>query len=301
MKNDNIPICTFEDVKTNSPEAVSLGDGLLYINQSKIVIHNKLRLTDNLFIACFIRSGEGIIIINEKHIEVRASDLVIVQLEDIFQPLTVSDDFNSVIFICTRQQLIELIRHVDIWYFLKDLRNSSRITITDRHWNFIEFYLDLIERKLAEAVTVSQLTIDTCTYFLSALVNEIYEYFIEIKDGISPVCLQQTKTIYKEFITLLSTTSFHHRNIEWYTDKLYVTAKYLSNICRKYSGHPASEVIKDYVKADIRIQLKNSNLSIKEITAYLGYPSATFFGKCVKRWFNMTPRQLREKLRNETK
>lgn len=93
--------------------------------------------------------------------------------------------------------------------------------------------------------------------------------------------------------------TFHHWEITWYAEKLYVTPKYLSNICCKYSGYPASELIKDYLKADIRVHLKNSNLSIKEVAAYLGYPSATFFGKCVKRWFAMPPKQLRENLRDE--
>ncbi|MBD5355394.1 MAG: helix-turn-helix transcriptional regulator [Bacteroides sp.] len=300
MKIENIPIYTFEDVKVDYPEIISLGEGLGYIPTNHNTIkYDTLRLSDDLFIACFIRSGKIIIMINGQQIEASASDLVTVHLGDTYKPLMFSDDFNANTFICTRQRFTELIRHVNLWYFLKGLRNSSRITFPDKHWNFIEIYLELINQKLTATAPVSQLTIDTCTYFISALANEIYECFTETTNYIFPIRLQRTETIYKEFITMLSTMSFHHRDIEWYADKLYVTPKYLSNICRKYSGYPASEVIKDYAKADIRLQLKNSNLSIKEIAAYLGYPSATFFGKCVKRWFNMTPKQLREKLHND--
>ena len=92
--------------------------------------------------------------------------------------------------------------------------------------------------------------------------------------------------------------STHRREVEWYADKLCISPKYLSDVCRKCSGRPASEWIKDYVMFDIRSQLKNSTKSIKEISNRLGFSSLTFFGKCIRRWFGQSPTELREHLRN---
>ena len=99
--------------------------------------------------------------------------------------------------------------------------------------------------------------------------------------------------LFQQFLELLSSSPVKHRTVEYYANKLSITAKYLSNICKKYSGKTANAWITEHVMEDIRYYLISTDLSIKEICSYLGFPNPSFFGKYVKEHFGMTPTQFR--------
>jgi AraC-like DNA-binding protein len=99
--------------------------------------------------------------------------------------------------------------------------------------------------------------------------------------------------LFQRFIELLGTSNIKHRTVESYADELCITAKYLSNICKKYSGKTANAWITDHVTEDIRYYLSSTDLSIKEICNRTGFPNPSFFGKYVKEHFGMTPTQFR--------
>lgn len=50
---------------------------------------------------------------------------------------------------------------------------------------------------------------------------------------------------------------------------------------------------------DVEYQLKRTRKSIKEIANELDFPSLSFFGKYVKRYLGVSPREYRDKLLNE--
>ena len=81
--------------------------------------------------------------------------------------------------------------------------------------------------------------------------------------------------------------------MEWYADKLCVSSKHLSTVCKNKSGKAANEWIREHVLEDIRYNLKQTDLSIKQICDKLGFPDPSFFGKYVKEHFGMTPTQFR--------
>lgn len=84
-----------------------------------------------------------------------------------------------------------------------------------------------------------------------------------------------------------------HRPVDEYASELNITPKYLTMLCTRVSGRPASEWIAQYTKEDIRYCLFHTDLSVKEIAAKLGFPNISFFGSYVRRQFGMSPTQLR--------
>ncbi|MBD5266851.1 MAG: AraC family transcriptional regulator [Bacteroides sp.] len=95
-------------------------------------------------------------------------------------------------------------------------------------------------------------------------------------------------------------TPIRPREVEWYARKLNISSKYLLKICRDNSNKSPSEWIRKYCMLDVKCHLLNSSISIKEVANKLGYSSSGFFGKTVKRWFGITPTELRESLRDKT-
>lgn len=105
--------------------------------------------------------------------------------------------------------------------------------------------------------------------------------------------------LFKNFIDLLSSSYPKSRNVSYYADRLHVTPKYLSSVCKKISDQTASKVIDQYVLKDIEYLMKHSSKTIKVIASELDFPDISFFGKYVKRHLGMSPKELREIFRQE--
>ena len=100
---------------------------------------------------------------------------------------------------------------------------------------------------------------------------------------------------FQRFLDLLHAEHYKHRTVESYANELCISPKYLSVICKKQSGKTANEWITEHVLEDIRYCLKETDLSIKQISDRLGFPNPSFFGKYVKEHLGMTPIQYRGK------
>lgn len=101
------------------------------------------------------------------------------------------------------------------------------------------------------------------------------------------------KAVFNDFLQILNDTEVKHHPVDYYARQLNITPKYLTMLCTKYSGKPASEWITQYTKEDIRHALCYTTLSIKEISQSLGFVNASFFGSYVRRNFGMSPSRLR--------
>ena len=64
-------------------------------------------------------------------------------------------------------------------------------------------------------------------------------------------------------------------------------------LCLKYSNKTASEWIVQYTIEDIRFYLRNSNLSIKEISGKLGFANMSHFGSYVRKHLGVSPTDFR--------
>ena len=107
------------------------------------------------------------------------------------------------------------------------------------------------------------------------------------------VKMTQGKMLFNRFQNLITRNDIKRRPITYYASKLSITPKYLTMLCLKYSGMTASDWIIQYTKEDIRFYLPNSNLSIKEISAKLGFANMSHFGSYVRKHLGKSPSDFR--------
>lgn len=100
----------------------------------------------------------------------------------------------------------------------------------------------------------------------------------------------------ERFLSLLSSSHPKARSVNSYAEKMNISPKYLSSVCKSLTGHTAMDIINQFVLRDIERLLRNPQISIKEIAFGLEFPNLSFFGKYVKQHFGMSPKSYRENL-----
>ena len=127
----------------------------------------------------------------------------------------------------------------------------------------------------------------------------LYELLASLDKFCAPVdntLVRQGDILFKRFIEILAGTQIKSRNVSYYADKLFVTPKYLSTVCKQVSEKTAFDLINQLVMEDITQLLKYSEKSIKEISDYLDFPTLSFFGKYVKAHSGFSPTEYRRQL-----
>ena len=89
-----------------------------------------------------------------------------------------------------------------------------------------------------------------------------------------------------------------NREVEFYADKLFITPKYLSEICKKTSGKTASEWIQNYATTRLILLLRNNKLTFTQIADSMNFSSQSFFSRYVRKVLGVSPSVYRERLRD---
>lgn len=139
---------------------------------------------------------------------------------------------------------------------------------------------------------------------MTALTYSIfYELLANVDNSCVPaekVLVRQGDILFKRFIELLLSSKVKVRSVSYYADKLFVTTKYLSAVCKQACGKTAFRLINELVMEDITEYLKYSEKSIKEIAVCLDFPSISFFGKFVRAHTGMSPTEYKKLLSRES-
>jgi YesN/AraC family two-component response regulator len=109
----------------------------------------------------------------------------------------------------------------------------------------------------------------------------------------------QRKILFDRFISYMTSCDIKKQPLSFYADKLCVSTRYLTMVCREISGRTAYDWICDYVQNDVRFYLLHTNLSIKEIAVKLGFCNLSFFGKYVRENLGKSPSEFRRQLKDE--
>lgn len=103
-------------------------------------------------------------------------------------------------------------------------------------------------------------------------------------------------SIFQRFLQLVQVHCMEHREVEFYASQLFITPKYLSEVCKKSSGKTASEWIQNYTTTRLILLLRNENLSFTEIADSMNFSSQSFFSRYVKKVLGVSPSDYRSRL-----
>jgi AraC-like DNA-binding protein len=110
----------------------------------------------------------------------------------------------------------------------------------------------------------------------------------------TPVRTSRQRQMLEQFIKLAINDHTREHLVGYYADKMCVTPKYLSKIVKEASGRSVPDWLNELLILDAKNMLRHSDMTIKEISARLNFPSQSFFFRFFKNHTGQTPTQYRE-------
>lgn len=105
----------------------------------------------------------------------------------------------------------------------------------------------------------------------------------------------QYARVMEGFFSLLDSGVYRtRREVTWYASELCVSAKYLSEICKKVSGHSANFWINRYTALDISRLLRDRSLTFVQISDMFHFSSPAYFSRYVQHNLGVSPTGYRE-------
>ena len=277
----------------NSPGLYS--DGQITLIESLLDVErgDAARLEHFVFILCL--RGHAAISIDGRSYNLYPDNVLICHPNIVLGESMSSMDFEfrGVVLSKDYLQRLPLVSTDNMWDVMMFFEKAPVLSLTpDEVKDFCRYY-DLIRPRLAD--THLRYREELLSALLTALLYELSNIISRFAD-FRPQPYSAGSNVFRNFLSLLSSSYPKSRSVAYYADKLCLTPKYLSTVCKEVSGETASELINRYVVKDIDFLLKQRGRSVKEICNELEFPNLSFFGRYVKKHLGLSPKQYREKV-----
>ena len=103
----------------------------------------------------------------------------------------------------------------------------------------------------------------------------------------------RVRELFNRFMMLLESDYKISRDVNYYAEKMNISSKYLTNIVNQVTGHTPKTIIDQYVILQLKMHLKRSTQSIKEMAWEFHFADVSFFCRYFKKHTGLTPQQIR--------
>ena len=124
----------------------------------------------------------------------------------------------------------------------------------------------------------------------------IYDLWTVFQHGLSQMdSSDNTARIFLRFLALAQQNARTERDVAYYADLLFITPKYLSQVCRTITGLPASVWIQFYASFELVSLLNDTTKTLTEVSELMHFENISHFSRYVKKTLGKTPSEFRNK------
>lgn len=290
-KKSNIKNTTLEEAK-NWGNAEYLEEGLVLTDRIADAPIPREPTCMSFILMALCKHGKAQYSIDTREQTVKPGDLLFISERHIVDNYMASPDFECLCIMVSTEFYHGFIQNVkNVSSLLLFSMNNPVVSLTPREIQVYSNYYQTIREKMS----------DRGHHYRTNLVKALLlAMFYDMSNVIWRVEQQESKSqtradvIFANFIRLLEQHFRQERRVSWYAEQLCITPKYLSEIVKQVSKRTPNEWIDNYVILEIRVLLKNSTKSIKEIAEELQFPNQSFLGKYFKEHIGVSPSQYRK-------
>ena len=171
------------------------------------------------------------------------------------------------------------------------LRRNPIISLTEEEMAIMESYAATLKAyQQSQPTPFRQQMIQ---WLEETMYYEMADYLNATAEETDGESVSQPDRLFRRFFQMLHSGIITEREVRWYAEQLCITPKYLTMICYQKEGKSASAIIRETLTEQIRRQLTETDIPVKELTYKFHFPSQSFFGKFVRQNLGSSPRQFR--------
>ncbi len=234
--------------------------------------------------------GRGTVKINLREFEIIPGAFLIVHPTMVFDFSEKSPDLDMLMCGISLEVLKGMRLHKIVPVF-REIMQNPLTALTEGQIDSFRDFISLIDRK-KDPDAYGRHHKEVMHHLLLSLLYEAASFYkTEPQQGKNPT---HTEGVMKKLGELIKEHYREERKVEFYAEKLFLTPKYLSSVVKKTSGKTVSEWIRMALVLDAQDQLKNSELTVQQISDLLRFPNPSFFGRFFKKHTGMTPMEYRQ-------
>lgn len=276
---------------TGTSRARFMADGIMVTdNLSAAPIPGGPRRMNYILLA-LCTQGEARYTVDTQEQSMKKNDVIIISERHVVDNYKASPDIAGVCIILSVKFFYETISNVsDLSALFLFSKNHPVVSLSEEEVDTFKRYSCMLKQKIA----------DTHNHYRIELVRTlVLAMFYDMSNVIYRVQQRHDRrqaradSIFTRFIHLVEENYRRERRVGWYAEQLCITAKYLSETVKHVSKRTPNEWIDRYVTLEMRLLLRNSTKSIKEIAIELNFPNQSFLGKYFKEHVGMSPSEYR--------
>ncbi len=235
--------------------------------------------------------GEASIYIDSMKRNVKPGDIVIIGRERVVSDGVKSHDCKGIGILISYDFFKETVKSV---HALSSLflfaRNHPVFHMESTRAQFIRDTYDRLRLKVTQ--TDHHYRRDIAQSLFLTMIYELSDAIWQMRADDDP-CRTRAEKIFTDFIELLERNFVTERRVGWYSQQLCISPKYLSETIKAVSHYTPNEWIDNYVTMELRMRLRNTTKSIKEIAHEMNFSNQSFLGKYFKEHTGQSPSEFR--------
>ena len=266
-------------------------DLILFEDITQVPLPTSPSRMKSLFLA-LCTSGHAQYTVDTKMHEVSAGDVIIISEEQVVADYMLSQDCKGIALIMSYdffQNIVSGVHELSALFLFA--RTHPVFHLDDNQTKALENDIEHIKEKIVD--TGHRFRRELVMTMLKALIIDMSNIIYRFQQ-VGEAGQTRAEVIFRDFIQTVEKNYRTERRVSWYAQQLCITSKYLSETVRTVSRRTPSDWIDSYVTRELRVMLRNSTMSIKQITDELNFANQSFLGKYFKEHVGMSPSKFRK-------
>ena len=240
------------------------------------------------------RKGNMGFTFQDTHYNIAAGDYVILPNAALASDFSASDDFQGILMNLSEAFVtsIAIRSNYGIIGHLSLLRNPV-MKLSGRDFLVCEAALQYLRMRMEDETHLFRE--ELLGSLLTAHILDLYDIHARSRKEVQ--LSERITSLLRNFIELLYNGEYiRNRDLEFYASRLCITPHYLSEICKKVSGKPASYWIERFTMQEITRLLRQKELPLTEIAERMNFSSVSYFSRYVQKRLGVSPTEYRNSL-----
>ena len=239
------------------------------------------------------RGGRMDFALNGKAQKVEVGDLLIWQMTTDFTDIAYTEDFNADILMISNSFLInynpEVVWATKGYMYIK----AHPVFLLQRdEWEMMEADFLQFYRRIRSGRTLFR--DEKIGLLFATLLYDLWDIYSREMEKAESEDL--TSRRFLQFLLAIQQDCREKREVAWYSAKLHITSKYLSEISHQLTGRPASYWIEHYTIHEIIRLLSDKRLTLTDVVDQMHFSSQPALTRYLKRLTGKTPSEFRKNL-----